>query len=288
MRAVRRILLVAAQILALIATTSALAGPLDPPTHKLSVVLLEPTVKKPATPKLTMAMTPSQDYGALVIAAFEPKGKQRLLHDGLDSWYIEARRGGSYPSVAVNGSEQLPPCPAAVLCSTPVFPSDVEQYVDTYIVHFTPHTTKKRYYIYVSDTDVTYDVSPGWRVRTVKGAALMQFRDTGTEVRVSVPYRQYMVEDFHGVTAPRANGPSVAWATIPCWPPPAPGGSGHAFLRDNATGTINSNRTMDCNAYRSTAEGASDQPTVWRNDGASLGWSGGFVNRLVVAVLPPT
>jgi len=281
-----RTILVVAQLCALVATSTALAGPLEPPQHKLAVALLEPTVKKPTPLKLAMDVTPTQDYGAIVIATYTPKGKQRLLNNGLGSWYIEARRGGAYPSVALNGSPQLPPCPAVVLCSTPTFPPDVEKYVDTMTVHFQPSDTHDRYYLFLNDVDVSFTVGAGWRLRYVKGGSLLQFRDTGTEVRVSVPYRQYMVEDFHGVTAPRVKGPSVAFASIPCWPPPVPGASGRAVLRNDGNGSGQFDRTMDCASYQTSVQGASDRPTRWSNDGASLGWSGGFVNRLVVAVLP--
>lgn len=273
--------------IALMATTSgAVSGPLDPPTHRLRVALFEPTAKKKVPLKLTMAITPSQDSGAIVIASFEHRGKRRLLHDGEGSWYIEARRGGSYPSVAINGTEQLPPCPAVVLCSTPVFPPAVEEQVDVTTAYFSPPGTDRSFYIFLNDVDVAFAVGAGWRMKYVQGGSLMQFRDTGTEVRVSAPYRQYMVEDFHGVTAPRADGPSLGIATIPCWPPPVPGGSGRAVLHDNGHGG-GYLRTMRCDLYVVATLAASDQPTVWSSDGASLGWSGGFVNRLVVAVLPP-
>jgi hypothetical protein len=278
----------AAQILAIVAASTSFAGPLDPPAHTLRVAVLEPTTKHPTQLKLTMTFAPSQDFGAIVIAGFQQDGNRRKLNDDTGAWYIEARHGGLYPSVAVNGSGPLPPCPAAVLCSTPTFPPDVEQHVDVSTFHFQPVDTHLRFYLFLNDVDISFAVNAGWRMRYVKGGSLLQFRDTGTEVRVSAAYRQYMVEDFHGVSAPRVNGPSVAFATIPCWPPPAPGGTGTAVLRNDGNGAGRQSRTMACDGYVSTAQGASERPTTWHNDGASLGWSGGFVNRLVVAVLPPT
>lgn len=275
-----------AQIALIAAASSAIAGPLDPPTHRLRVALFEPAAGKRQPLKLTMAVTPSQDWGAIVIASVERKGKRRLLHDGEGSWYIEARRGGIYPSVAIDGTEQLPSCPAVVLCSTPVFPPDVEAPLDVTTVHFNPSGTDRSFYVFLNDVDVAFTVGAGWRMKYLQGGSLMQFRDTGTEVRVTVPYHQYMIEDFHGVTAPRATGPSVAFATIPCWFPPVPGGSGRAVLRDDGD-VSDVLRTMRCDIGKFAAIGASDRPTVWQNDGASLGWSGGVVNRLVVAVLPP-
>src|SRR5436305_3222237 len=96
----RRVLLVATEIAAIIASTQAIAGPLDPPTHKFKVALFERTAKKPTRLNLTMAVTPSQDRGAMVIATARPGRTRRLLRNGEGSWYIEARRGGTYPSVA--------------------------------------------------------------------------------------------------------------------------------------------------------------------------------------------
>jgi hypothetical protein len=180
----------------------------------------------------------------------------------------------------VDGRQQVPPCPALVLCSSPAIPGDYA------IARFTPSPTPRlSYYVFANDVDVAYGVSEGWRRSEVSGADILQFRDSGTAARVSAAYRQYMVEDFHGVAASRVSRPSVAFASIPCWFPPLPGGSGKGVLvgGDGA----GSHRRMDCATYWSVATGGSDRPTTWRVDGASLGWSGGFVNRLVVAVLPP-
>lgn len=278
-------LVILALLTALPSIAPAAAGPLDPPTHKLLVALVEPSVRNPPTLNLAMAVVPTQDWGNLIIVSFQQKGKRRLLSDGEGSWYIEARHGGIYPSITTNGSQPLPPCPAAVLCSTPTFPPDVEQHVDGATYHFAPTVHGYRYYVFFNDLDAKVSIGPGWRFHYVKGGSLLQYRDTGTGVRISAEWRQYSVEDFHGVAAPRVNGPSLAFASIPCWFPPAPGGSGHAVLSDDGHSSLL--RVMSCASYWSSALGASDVPTVWRNEGDSLGWSGGFVNRLVVAVLPP-
>jgi hypothetical protein len=262
------------------------ADPLGPPSHKLVVALVEPDTRDAAPLNLTLRITPTQDTGVIVIAAYQPKGKRRLLNDGGGSYYIEARHGGLYPSIAVNGTEQLPPCPAAALCSIPRLPTAAENQYDVTTAHFLPRDKRSRFYVFMNDVDVKLAANTGWRVHDVKGGALLQYRDNGTETRVSAEDRQYMVEDFRGVSAPRVKGPSVAYASLPCWPYPLPGGSGRAVLRNDghAPGQF---RYMDCGTYQWGALGASDTPTLWRNDGASLGWSGGAINRLVVAVLPP-
>jgi len=256
------------------------ADPLQPPTSKLTVWLLERTSKTPAPIKLDIRYTPTDDWGAIVLAGVRTKGRQQQLTDGKDAFYIETRRGGFYPVAAKDGVQQLPSCPASVLCSSPAIPGD---YVDAI---YTPNATGLKYYLYLKDVNATFTVNSGWRRREVKGAALLQFRDTGTAVRVSAYNRQYMVEDFHGVSAPRVNRPSLAFASIPCWIYPMPGGDGEASLTSN--GKVSGQwRVMDCDTYTWGALGASNVPTVWRNDGVSLGWSGGYVMRLVVAVLPP-
>lgn len=267
--------------------TPASAGPLDPPVAPLlRVLLFEPTVSHPAPLKLRLDIAASQDDGVVAVIGYQPNGKKRLLFDGDRTFYVEARRGGSYPSVAINGAQQLPPCPADVLCSVPTFPNDIEQHVDLETFNFQSSDAHLRYYVFINDVpDITLTPNDGWRGRVVKGGKLLQFRDAGTEVRVNAPYRQEMVENFQGVTAPRVNGPSVAFAHIPCWPPPAPGGSGRAVLRNNGNGK-GVFRLMLCSDYGGAASGASDGPTVWSNDGSSTGWMA-FVNNLVVAVLPP-
>lgn len=272
--------------LAAVLVTPASAGPLDPPqAPPLRVLLFEPTVSHPTPLKLALDIAASQDDGVIAIIGFQPKGKKRLLFDGSKTMYIEARRGGSYPSVAVDGKEQLPPCPAVVLCSVPTFPSDVEEHVDMEHFHFTALDAHFRYYVYINDVpDVTVTPNSGWKQREVKGGRLLQFRDAGTEVRVNAPYRQEMVEEFQGVTAPRVTGQSVAFGMIPCWPSPVPG-TGSAVLRNNGNGK-GEYRRMGCSSYDVTASGASDGPTVWSNDGTSTGWTA-FVNNLTVAVLPP-
>ena len=277
----------AVAVLAAAIVTPASAGPLDPPkAPPLRVFLFAPTVSNPAPFKLKLDIAASQDDGLIAVIGFQPKGKKRLLFDGDNSLYIEARRGGSYPSVAVNGQQQLPPCPADVLCSVPTFPTDVEEHVDLEHFTFTNPDVHLRYYVFVNDVpDLALTPNDGWRGHEVKGGKLIQLRDAGTEVRVNAPYRQEMVENFQGVTAPRVSGPSVAFANIPCWPAPAPGGPGRAILR-NGSNTKGPFRLMLCSDYRGGASGASDLPTIWSNDGSSTGWMS-FVNNLVVAVLPP-
>jgi len=276
----------ASALLALAAATvtPASAGPLDPPkAPPLRVLLFAPTVSHPAPFKLKLDIAASQDDGLIAVIGFQPKGKKRLLFDGNNSMYIEARRGGSYPSVAVNGQQQLPPCPADVLCSVPTFPSDIEEHVD--LEHFTYSNPDAhlRYYVFINDVpDLTLTPDDGWRGREVKGGKLIQLRDAGTEVRVNAPYRQEMVENFQGVTAPRVSGQSVAFANIPCLL--VPGGPGRAVLRNNGNGT-GTFRVMNCSDGAGAGSGASDGPTVWSNDGSSTGWMA-FVNNLVVAVLP--
>ena len=283
---VRAKLAVALAALAAVTVTPASAGPLDPPSPPpLRVLLFEPTTRHPAPLTLNLDVAATQDDGAIMIVGFQPKGKRRLLFDGVKSTFIEARRGGVYPSAAMNGSEQLPSCPADVLCSVPAFPPDIEQHVD--LEHFTlkSQDAQLRYYVFINDVpDVTVTPSNGWRQREVKGGKMLQFRDAGTEVRVNAPYRQEMVEDFQGVTAPRVNGESVAFATIPCFPPPAPDGTGRAVLHNDGKGS-STYRTMNCTPYKWGASGAAEQPTVWSNDGASLGWTSA-VNNLTIAVLP--
>jgi hypothetical protein len=255
------------------------AGTQLTPAHHLAVWLVEPAVAKPPPLKADFTVTATQDRGALVVAGFRRHGPRRDLQDAENSFYVEARRGGVYPSITVDGRPQVPPCPAAVLCSSPALGPDA-------ILTFTPTDRTVRYYVYVNDVEVELKLNAGWRRRDVRGGSLLQYRDTGTATRVSAVNRQYMVEDFHGVSAARTDGPSIAFASIPCWFYPLPGGDGRARLTDG--GRVHGRwRDMRCEKYWPVARGASDVPTVWRNDGASLGWSGGFVNRLVVAVLPP-
>jgi hypothetical protein len=249
---------------------------LDP---HLTVWLIEPATRSAPPLNAEFTVTATHDWGAFVVTGFHRHGRRRALGDGDNAFYVETRRGGVYPSVALDGRSPVQPCPAVVLCSSPSLGPDV-------ILTFTPQDRAASYYAFVNDTGVDMKLSAGWRRREVRGGKLLQYRDAGTAVRASALYRQYMVEDFHGVSAARADGPSIAFASIPCWFYPVPGGDGRATLTDD--GTVHGRwRQMRCDDYWSVGRGASDGPTTWRNDGASLGWSGGFVNRLVVAVLPP-
>ena len=268
-------------VVALALPVSVAAGPLDPPTSRLTVRLLERTTKKAGPLHLTVRYVATQDSGAIVSVGFR-RGRNGARHvlDGRKSWHVEARRGGFYPVVVRDGAQQLPPCPAEVLCSSPAVPGDWAT------LTYTPTDPELSFYLFVRDVpELTFEVNPGWTIREVRGGALWQLRDRSTSARLSAYNRQYMVEDFRGVSAPRAGGPSVAFASIPCWFPPLPGGDGSAYLK-NGVSTAGTWREMDCRTYRAGAWGGSDTPTTWHNDGASLGWSGGQVMRLVVAVLP--
>lgn len=260
---------------------TAAAGPLDPPSSRLTVRLIEPTSR--TSPPLTMVLgvTQTDDTGAIVSVGFRRNrdGKRTVLDAG-KSFYLEARRGGFWPVLTRDGQSQVPPCPAAVLCSSPNIGEETE-------VTYRPTTPGLSYYLFVRDVPaLRLSVSAGWRVREVSGGDLLTYRDSGTSARVSANNRQYAVQDFRGVASPRVGQPSVAFASIPCWPPPLPGGNGAAVLTNGGKGA-SLWRQMECATYRSGASGGSDTATTWRNDGASFGWSGGMVMRLVVAVLPP-
>jgi hypothetical protein len=262
-------------------TAPAAAAPLDPPPPRLVVLLVERA--SPAAPPLTLdiTLTPTHDWGTVLGVGFRQRGRHRDVLDGEKSFYIEARRGGEYPSVVLGGTQQLPPCPAGILCWSPPLPGEYFSYT------FTPQDADLSHYLFVTDVPhISFTVSSGWRIREVGGGDLLQFRETGTAVRASAYNRQYMVEDFRGVVAPRVRGPSVAFATIPCWYFPLPGGPGRATLRNDGRETGFARR-MRCESYRDAASGGSQGPAVWHNEGESTGWSGGFVMRLVVAVLPP-
>lgn len=275
-------MLTAAVTLACLPAPVHATGPLDPPVHRLTVRLIERTRASAPPLQLVLDINATQDTGAIAAVGFRrgPHGRRQVL-DGEKSWYIEARHGGVWPVVTRDGAQQVPACPASVLCSVPALSPTAATFA------FNATDRDLDYYLFVQDVpDVAISVNAGWRVREVTGGALLQYRDTGTSARVSVYNGQYAVEDFRGVSSPRVNGASVAFASIPCWPPPLPGGDGAAVLANATNSRPLARRTMECATYRSAASGGSDTATVWHNTGAAIGWAGSRVNRLVVAVLP--